>query len=205
MAKLLLIGGGGHCRNIIDSLALENYEAVGIVDQDLPLGSQIYGVPVVGRDGDLKSLRDQGYDLAHVSLGNVGSPQVRRKLTQLALEAGFQLETIIDATAYVSRFAHLGEGCYVGKHAVINAGCTIGNSCIINTGADIDHDSTMGDFCHVSVHGVLCGGVTVGKDNYIGAGATLKHGLVMGDNNLIGMDATVLHEVGDDQVIIGVH
>ena len=40
--KIVLLGGGGHCRSIIDVIELENkYKIVGIVDKKELIGSKV--------------------------------------------------------------------------------------------------------------------------------------------------------------------
>lgn len=200
MKKLVLIGAGGHCRSVLDSIAQgpQIYDEVVLCDQNVPLHSFIDGYEVVGRDDDLRGLYEAGYEYAFITLGSVETTKVRRKLVKLAEEVGFQFVTVIDPSAMIAKSAVIGEGTFVGKGAVVNAGATIGRHCIVNTLADVDHDCKVGEFTHISLHSILCGNVTVGSDNFIGAGATLKQGLVMGNGNIIGMNSTVLHDVGDD-------
>ena len=47
--RILLIGGGGHCHSVLDSIfSLQLYAEVGIIDN---VDSSFLGIPVVGRDG----------------------------------------------------------------------------------------------------------------------------------------------------------
>ena len=70
--RLLLIGGGGHCRSVADCvLSAGLYDQVGIVDFD-PDASAL-GIKVVGTDDDLQKLKDEGWTDAFVSVGSVGS------------------------------------------------------------------------------------------------------------------------------------
>ena len=54
MEKILLIGGGGHCRSVIDVIELEKkYEIAGIVDKKELLNEEILGYKVIASDEDL--------------------------------------------------------------------------------------------------------------------------------------------------------
>ena len=56
MNKIILIGGGGHCKSVIDVVEREaRFEIAGIVDKPEFLGTKILGYPVIGNDTDLEN------------------------------------------------------------------------------------------------------------------------------------------------------
>ena len=62
--KLLLIGGGGHCKSVIDSLFLtREYYSIGVVENSLDRGDSVMGVPIVGNDDDLRRCTTRGTDM----------------------------------------------------------------------------------------------------------------------------------------------
>ena len=133
--NLLLIGGGGHAKSVIDSLSFSKaYNKIGIVDNSQEIGSSINGIEVVGKDANLKKLRHEGYTHAFVTVGSVGSTVLRRKLTNLILENDFLIPNIIDKTANISDLANIGYGNFIGKFTIINANVKIGNNNIMNSG-----------------------------------------------------------------------
>ena len=90
--KILLIGGGGHCKSVLDSLLeLNEYAEIGIVDKKENLGKSVMGVPVVGCDDDLPALFRDGYRYAFVTLGSIGNPTLRIKLFNLLSEIGYEI------------------------------------------------------------------------------------------------------------------
>ena len=55
MENILLIGGGGHCKSVIDVIELENkFTVAGIIDKKELLGVDILGHKVIGCDDDLE-------------------------------------------------------------------------------------------------------------------------------------------------------
>ena len=57
MKKIILIGGGGDCKSVIDVIEQEKkYKIHGIVDKPKFLGSKILGYKVIGSDLDLEYL-----------------------------------------------------------------------------------------------------------------------------------------------------
>lgn len=191
--KLLLIGGGGHCRSVLSSvLALNKYEAIGIVDYT---DTSVLGVSVVGQDKDLPDLKNAGWTDAFITVGSIGYTSLRRRLYQMVVDNGFYIPAIIDATAIVAQDAIVEEGCYVGKGAILNTGSRIGRCAIINTGAIIEHDCLVSEFAHISPGTVLCGQVTVGNNSHIGAGSVVRQQIQIGNNVLVGAGSVVVNDI----------
>lgn len=203
--KILLIGGGGNCRSIVDVL-LENelYDAIGIVDkQIIDMSSFSKRIIYVGSDDDLNRLFSSGWDKAFVSLGSVGDSSKRRHIFSLIKKIGFSVPNIISETAIVSKNASFGEGVFVSKGAVINTNSSIGDCSIINSNSVIEHDCIIGDFSHVSPGAVLCGGVHLGSDSHIGAGAIVKQYITIGKSTIVGMGSVVTKNLDSNSLYYG--
>lgn len=202
--KLLLVGGGGHCESVLDSLIQsEQFSEIGIIDKNENIGKHVLGISVIGCDNDLAKLYDNGYSYAFVTLGSIGNPKQRIKLYNILEEIGFVIPNIIDQTAIISKNAKMSYGIYVGKNAVINAGVTIGKGCIINTSSVIEHDCKVEQFSHISTGSVLCGEVYIGENVHIGANSTIKQQVKIGANTTIGMGSIVLHNIADSIIAYG--
>jgi sugar O-acyltransferase (sialic acid O-acetyltransferase NeuD family) len=202
--KLLLLGGGGHCKSIIDSLSgCNTYAGIGIVEKSGIDHAPILGIPVVGTDEDLEKLKREGYTDAFVSLGSIGNTSNRRKLFGLISSLGFDIPNIIDDSAIVSSNSTLGRGLFIAKHAVVNAGSILGDGVIVNSSATIEHDCTIGSFAHISPGAVLCGNVTIGEDAHIGAGSIIRQQVQIGSRAMIGMGSIVLHNVPENTLAYG--
>ena len=202
--SILLIGGGGHCHSVLDTLlSCGQYDRIGIIAKDadnykeLQDDGMVSGY-LVGVDEELPRLLSSGWKEAFITLGSIGNPVGRRKIHALLKELGFRIPLIIDKTAAVSKNANIGSGVFVGKNAVINAGCTIGDFAIINTGAIVEHDCRIGSFVHVSPGAVICGHVSVGEGSHIGAGSAVCQEIDIGKNVLIGAGSVVVGDVPDN-------
>ena len=194
--KVLLVGGGGHCRSVLDSLfRLREYDEIGIIDRQLQ--GPVFGVPVVGADGDLPRLFVQGWRYAVITLGSIGMPARRRALFQELKRIGFKLPAVVDPSALTGFAAEIGEGAFIGKGAVVNSGTRVGQCAIINTGAVLEHDCSIGDFAHIAPGCTLCGEVTVGEDTHIGAGSVIRQQIQIGANSLIGAGSVVICPIED--------
>jgi len=53
MKDIVLIGGGGHCRAIIDVLEQEGrFNIIGIIDKPELLGKTVLGYEIIGNDSE---------------------------------------------------------------------------------------------------------------------------------------------------------
>lgn len=203
--KLVLLGGGGHCKSVLDTLfKTKEYSEIVITDPQLPAGSEVMGCKVAGDDSILSKMYEEGFTNAFITAGDVGKPNPRAKLAEMAQDIGFSFPCIIDPTAQVSPSAQIGDGTFVGKNSIINTGVRIGKHCIINTGTIVEHESIVGDYCHISTGSILCGEVTVGDESFIGAGTTIIQCVRIGCNVVVGAGSTVLSDVEDNVRTYGI-
>ncbi len=185
MEELLLIGGGGHCKSVIDVIEQEGkFKISGIIDQPELLGKETLKYKIIGNDADLLSLAKK-YKYALITVGQVSSPKLRIKLFKLVKAAGFTLPSIISPRAYVSSYASVGEGTVIMHDAVINASASVQENCIINTKAIIEHDVVICKHCHVSTGAIVNGEVSIGEGTFVGSSSTTKEGIIIKENSFI--------------------
>jgi len=202
--KLLLIGGGGHCKSVLDSLLVNhNYTEIGIIDKNGDVGKAILNVPIIGCDEDLPKFHRDGFTHAFITIGSIGNPVARIRLFSILERIGFEIPNIIDSTAIISRYASLESGIFIGKNTVINSGVSVGKGVIINTSATIEHDCFINDFVHIAPGAVLCGEVYIGHGTHIGANSVIKQQLKIGSGSLVGMGSVILHNIGDNTLAYG--
>lgn len=174
MEEILLIGGGGHCKSVIDVIEQEaKYHIAGIVDKKELIGTEVLGYKIIGSDDDLPSLQKQ-FPYAIITIGQIKSNAVRVNLFETLKKLGFNMPIIISPLAYVSCHASVGEGTAVMHGAIVNPHAKIGKNCIINSKALIEHDAVVEDSCHVSTGAIVNGGVIVKANTFFGSNATSK-------------------------------
>lgn len=202
--KLVLIGGGGHCKSVLDAVHRCNeYDNVVITDPKLTPGTVISGCKVAGSDDLLSTLFQEGYCDAFITVGNILSDAVRENIAKRINHIGFVFPVIIDPSATVSETVVIGEGTFIGKSAVINTDAKIGSHCIINTGAIVEHECIVGDFSHISVGTILCGNVEIGDESLIGAGSVVIQGKKIGDKAMIGAGSIVTRDMPNNTKAYG--
>lgn len=174
MKPLMLIGGGGHCKSVIEAAESAGREILGILDTPDKVGQKILGYPVIGTDSDIPPLAVKADFI--LTVGHIKDSSVRRNLSQLVKQAGGKLGTVIASTAHVSRHAEIGAGTVVLHGAMVNAAAVIGENCIVNTLANIEHDTEIGDFCHISTGAMVNGGCKIGHDVFLGSQSVMLNG-----------------------------
>jgi len=174
MEEIILIGGGGHCKSVIDVIEQDNkYIIAGIIDKKELIGTEILGYKVIACDNDLDELF-KIYKNAIVTVGQIKSPALRIKLFNILKIIGYTLPVIISPLAYVSKYAEIDEGTIIMHQALVNASVKIGKNCIVNTKGLIEHDCIIEDNCHISTSAVINGGVIVKQGTFFGSNATSK-------------------------------
>ena len=172
--KILLVGGGGHCKSVIDVIEQEGkYEITGIIDKKELMGQEVLGYKIIACDNDLEALFKE-YKYALVTVGQIKSNSLRVKIFNILKEIGYELPVIISPLAYVSKHATIEEGTVVLHHALVNASAKIGINCIINTKALIEHDVAIKDNVHISTGVIINGGVIVKENTFVGSNTTTK-------------------------------
>lgn len=187
--NLILIGGGGHCKSVIDVAESAGYNILGILDMPEDIGKSVLDYKVIGTDDDIPQFADKAEFI--ITVGFIKNPAIRMRIFDKVREAGGKLATIIASTAHVSRYASLGEGTVVMHQTVVNAGAKIGENCIINTFCNIEHDAVIGDQCHISTGTMVNGDCKVGKMCFIGSQSVLANGISICDDVIVGAGSLV--------------
>lgn len=193
--SVILIGGGGHAKVVIDCVRSAGGHVAGILDDGIPAGALILDVPVLGCIADYTKFRSDRFLIA------IGSNAVRKRIASFL---DVHCYTAIHPSAVVSRYAQIGAGTVVMPRAIINAGAMVGAHCIINSGAIIEHDNCLSDYVHISPGASLGGTVTVGEETHVGIGATVKNNIHICGGCILGAGAVVVKNITVSGTYVGV-
>lgn len=200
MKKLVMVGGGGHAKVVIDAARNSGeYDIYGIIDPRLKIGESVLGINVVGDDDILEDIFKKGIDHAFISIGSIGDCGLRKKMHEVLKGIGFRIPFIVHPRAVVARDVEIGEGAFVAAGAIINPGTKIGKNAIINTSSSIDHDCVIGDFVHIAPGATLSGGVCIGDETHVGTGARVIQCLTIGRRCMVGAGQTIRHDMRDGE------
>ncbi len=190
MKSLILIGGGGHCKSVIEVAESAGYEIKGILDMPDEVGKEVLpGHKVIGTDDEIPQYVEECEFV--ITVGFIKNPALRIKLYNKVKAAGGRLATIIASTAYVSKYAELGEGTVIMHHAFVNAGAKIGDNCIINTFVNIEHDAVVGNQCHISTGTMVNGECKIGENCFIGSQSVCANCIEIASDIIVGAGSVV--------------
>ena len=177
--KLLLIGGGGHCKSCIDVIEQEGrFIIAGIIDKNEFIGNSILGYPVIDCDENIASYGH--IKNALITIGQIKDSNIRMQLFNMCKNTGFTMPSVVSPLAYVSKYSKIDEGTIIMHQALVNAGSKIGRNCIINSKALIEHDAIIGDHCHISTSAVINGGTVIEDNSFFGSNAISKEYSLIG-------------------------
>lgn len=199
--NLILVGGGGHCKSVIDVAESAGYNILGILDLPEEVGKQVLDYKVIGTDDDIPQYVDKAEFI--ITVGFIKNPAIRIKLFNRIKEAGGKLATIVASTTRVSRFATIGEGTVIMHQAFVNAGAQIGTNCIINTFCNIEHDAHVGDQCHISTGTMVNGDCKIGERVFVGSQSVLANGISIGDDIIVGAASFVRKSIEEKGIYSG--
>lgn len=199
----MLLGGGGHCRSCIDVIEVERrFSIFGIVQRTSDANLDVMGYQVLGTDNDLTGILAKN-NTAFVTVGQIKSSDVRKRLYDRLRELGAEIPVIISPMARCAPSAIVEDGTILMHGSLVNANAYVGANCIVNSQALIEHDAYVSDHCHVSTGARVNGGVHVGEGTFVGSGAILKEGIRIGRGVLIGAGQVVLKDIPDGSVVSG--
>ncbi len=199
---VIVIGGGGHARVVMDALRLRGVSMLGICDPALPPGtSGPFGVPVLGDDEAVAAFDPAQVDLVN-GVGSIQSTQARRRVFEAFNRRGYRFAAVAHPSAIVAQDVTLDEGAQVMAGVIIQSGTAVGRNAIINTGARVDHDCRIGDHVHIAPGATLSGGVIVGEGTHVGVAAAVIQSVRLGRNCLIGAGTVVTRDVPDDTRLV---
>lgn len=199
---LILIGGGGHCKSVIEVAESAGYTIRGILDMPENVGHEVLsGHQIIGTDDAIPQYVDD-CDFV-ITVGFIKNPALRIKLYNKVKQAGGHLATVIGSTAYVSKYAKIGEGTVIMHKAFVNAGAKVGDNCIINTFVNIEHDVEVGHQCHISTGTMVNGECKIGDNCFIGSQSVCANCIEMGSDIVVGAGSVVRKSIHTKGIYAG--
>jgi sugar O-acyltransferase (sialic acid O-acetyltransferase NeuD family) len=183
--KIILVGGGGHCKSCIDVIEKENrFLIAGILDKPHLIGETILGYPVIGSDELIEKLAKEDYCFL-ITVGQIKSTVIREKIYSIIKKADGQLPVIISPHAIVSKYADIQEGTIIMHNSLVNASAKIGKCCILNSASLIEHECEIGDFCHIATDTTINGAVSIGDYCFIGSKTVVNNNLKISSSVIV--------------------
>ena len=201
--EIVLVGGGGHCKSVIDVIEEEGtFSIVGIIDVKQKLGQHILNYEICWTDDQIPELVKK-YDNFLVTVGQIQDPGSRILLYDKIKAQGGTLPVIVSPKAHVSRHAKIEEGTVVMHNVVVNADALVGKNSILNSGCLLEHDVKVGDHCHISTKAVINGGTIISDRVFVGCSAVLAQMINVGKDSIVSSGSVVRKNVPEYSLAFG--
>lgn len=199
---LILIGGGAHCKSVIEACRSCGRKVIGVMDLADKVGGNILGIPIIATEYDIQRYVNDVEFV--VTVGFIKDSTIRNSIINHVQSAGGIFGTVVASTAHVSPFAELGPGTVVLHGACINACAKIGSNVIVNTLSNIDHDVVVADNCHISTCASLNGMSSIGQCTFVGSQAAVCQCVNICHDVVIGAGSVITKNISIPGVYAGV-
>lgn len=201
MKSLVLIGSNDYCKSVIEAAESSGYNILGILGFPNEVGNKVLSVPIIGTISDIARYVETADFIIASNHINQGSNRI--SLYTSAKKSGAHFATIIASTAYVSKYAHLGEGSVVMHKAFVNAGAKIGSNVFLDTLSNVDYEAVVGNHSIVSSNTIINGDSRVGERCIIGRHTTIDYGVHICNDVLLEDNSVVIEDVVTPGVYYG--
>ncbi len=202
---IVMIGGGGHASVLADILLAQKRDILAVISPDVVSQNSVFeGITIFKKDEDILKF-DKDKVLLVNGIGMMPKSGLKRKINEYFLSLGYQFETVIADSAFISPFSKIGTGAQILPMAIIQTGARVGCHSIINTGALVEHDCKIGRYNHISPRVTLCGQVKTKENVYVGVGASVIQGITLGEGSIVAAGSTVLKDIQEKTLTIPSH
>ncbi|NLW44485.1 MAG: acetyltransferase [Syntrophomonadaceae bacterium] len=203
LKPLVIIGAGGLGREVAWLVADINrqgreWDFVGFVDDGVQ-GTSPEGYPVLGTLDYFLKLPSHPWAVVAIA-----DSEARKAITQRLHSHGINIATLIHPSVSMSDFVQIEAGSIICSGAVITTNVILGKATIVNPKCFIGHDTVLGDFVSLMPATNLAGEVKVGEGCYFGLNSCVINRTKIGKWSIIGAGATVINDIPDYSVAVGV-
>jgi sugar O-acyltransferase (sialic acid O-acetyltransferase NeuD family) len=189
MTPLVVVGSGGHARELVALGRACGFTVGGLVSDEEPVVGTMTRLGVSWL-GPLASVADGD----RVMLGH-GLPADRAQYAATLSTVTLHFETLVHPSSVVVDDARLAEGVAVHGLCHISTGVDVGRHVHLGASSVLAHDVRLGAFVTLAPRVVLSGGVTVGERVFVGAGVVVVPGCTIGDDAVVSAGAVVTRDV----------
>jgi len=203
MAKpWVVIGCGGHGREVVDVLAACGHQVVGFLDDNPSLaGTTVGALPILGGLEWLGNARES----YSVALG-IGSSQARKAVQAriLGLRRSVDFPPIVHPHAVIGSRVTIGEGTLVQAGCILTCDIHIGRFVVLNICVGLSHDVRIDDFATIGPKSQFTGASACGALAEVGASTVVIPRCSIGEKSVTGAGSVVIRHVAPGNTVAGV-
>jgi sugar O-acyltransferase (sialic acid O-acetyltransferase NeuD family) len=185
--KKVLIGNGGHAREVMVQMGvkLDRFVDDQYVDEET--------FPISKLDPK-----------KHTVMIAVADSKDRFDIVQ-RLPKETKYFTWIHPTALImSNDVEIGEGSFIGAYSILTTNIKIGKHAILNRGNHIGHDCIIGDYFSAMPGAIVSGNVYIGNRVYLGTNSSVIEKKYLLHDIKIGANSTVVKDIEEPGIYVGV-
>ncbi|MCZ2819194.1 acyltransferase [Modestobacter sp. VKM Ac-2977] len=203
MQRLVVMGAGGHAREVLDVLG-------SMPDGPSRERTVVFAEAGTTTDAAAALVRERGHTLVDALpadathyLPAVGDPALRGRLVALAESRGLLPTQAVSPLSTVPDALRDVPGLVAFPRSHISTNVSLGRHCHLNTGCQVSHDGWLGDRVTLGPGTLLAGAVTVEDDAYLGIGVVVLPGRRIGRGAVVGAGAVVVRDVAPRTTVAG--
>jgi sugar O-acyltransferase (sialic acid O-acetyltransferase NeuD family) len=204
--RLVVLGGPGDglvvAEAILHAMADgRDVELYGFLNDVLPSGQILQGVPVLGRFEDWATL--DGDVMFVPAVQKVKDMQTRVNRIESLGIPDQRWASVVHPRAVVSSDVEIGAGAFIASCATVQPESRIGRFASLRAGAMLGHHCVVEDHAYVGPNATMCGRSRLDFGAHLGPGAVLLDSRTMGAFSVAGIAAAVTKSVPDHWVVFG--
>lgn len=209
--QIVIIGAGGHGRELLDVLEAWNhahprfpYEVLGVVD-DNP--SELNLVRLKHRGTKLLGAVDRWIsdgDRSVRYLLGLGDSHVRRSMDRILTVAGFTPASVVHPAAVLGYGVTMDPGVVILGGAVLATNIHVGRHTHIHRCATVGHDCVIGSYVTVNPSVSVSGDCVIEDEVLLGVGSATLQGVTVRAGATVGGAAFVVRDVAVGATVKGV-
>jgi sugar O-acyltransferase (sialic acid O-acetyltransferase NeuD family) len=183
--KKVLIGNGGHAREVIAQMGVKMDRFV----DDQYVDEETF--PISKLDPE-----------KHAVMIAVADSKDRFDIAQ-RLPKGIQFFNFIHPTALIMDNVEISEGSFIGAYSILTTNIKIGKHAILNRGNHIGHDCEIGDYFSAMPGSIVSGNVKIFDCVYMGNNSSIREKLSIHSLSTIGMNSAVVKHIEEPGIYVG--
>jgi sugar O-acyltransferase (sialic acid O-acetyltransferase NeuD family) len=200
--EIIIIGGGGNCKKIIDMILSQNMKIKGILDDKYNDSEIIFyrETKVIGKISDLVK-----YKIYNIIV-TIGSIDFRKDFFNKYNDYNFP--NLVNTQACISESANLGKGIVIHYGVYVGPDVILGDFCHLDTNCIVEHDCILEKNIMVCPGVNICGGVEIKNDVFIGVGTTIINSttdkkIILNNKCLIGAGSLITNSIETNKLYYG--
>lgn len=202
MKNIVIVGSGGFGREVhwlIEEInkVTPQWNFLGYIDDNHPIGELINGYPVLGTTEWLAS---QEVNVVCA----VGDPDTKKMILDRLVDSKNNYPVLIHPEVKFSSSVKFGEGTIVCAGNILTVNIKIGNHVIINLDCTVGHDAIIEDYSTILPSVNISGNVLIEECVSVGTGTQIIQGVKIGKHSIIGAGSVVTKEIESNVVAVGI-